>query len=305
MKVMSKKFTQNEWVLAEALRGANTQIYEKDDGTVAVSLHGTEVAIWNPADNSVKVNSGGFYTATVKRRINQVLDLVGLESMVTQKGGEWFVNAPGKDSQPFTEGMVITAKKKVKSSEDPKKDEKDAQGKEEDKPEKGGPEKDKKEDIDKEKLEKGVEHEKEHDGIYAWLKEYHAEKGAFPPVEDFRKKIAEDHLAKDPNYYAEPEVEKVGDKGYSINSKKNVVAMDLSGVKVYDLGEEVLDRYTVVIGDDVYGMSEYSNRPDGFNMWLGKLEDFDVSGLGDLIDVADVSETVRNSIESRLKEFEG
>jgi len=311
MKVLSKKYTQNEWVLAEHLRGANTQIYEKGDGSVAVNLHGTEVAVWSPVDNTVKINSGGYKTATTKRRINQVFDLVGLESEIDQKGGEWFLNAPGQDAVPFEEGMVVTAKKRVTRSEDGDKPEtRDGSG-----PppygKKEGPGKGKQDGsgLADNQLKKGIEHEKEHDGIYGWLKEYYTEKDEFPPVEEFRKKVAEDHLEKDPEYYSKLEKVEEEDKpeaSFSSQSKK-ITAADLSGVKVYDLGEDadVVDRYTVVIEDDVYSMSEHANHPGGFNLWLGKVEDFDVEAFGLPIDVADLPEGVKKAVEGRLQGYQG
>lgn len=46
-------------------------------------------------------------------------------------------------------------------------------------------------------------------------------------------------------------------------------------VTVYDNGGQSVDRYTVVIGDDVYAMSTNPNHPQGFNQWIGPLAQFD------------------------------
>jgi len=40
-------------------------------------------------------------------------------------------------------------------------------------------------------------------------------------------------------------------------------------VVVYDNGGKTADRYTVIIGDDVYGMSDNPDSPQGFNQYSG------------------------------------
>lgn len=46
-------------------------------------------------------------------------------------------------------------------------------------------------------------------------------------------------------------------------------------IKIVDNGGETIDRYTVTIGDEVYTMSQNPRRPDGFNQYAGKAQDFD------------------------------
>jgi len=49
--------------------------------------------------------------------------------------------------------------------------------------------------------------------------------------------------------------------------EKSIVGLE--NVIVYDNGGESFDRYTVFIGDDVYGMSHNPTSPQGFNQWIG------------------------------------
>jgi len=44
---------------------------------------------------------------------------------------------------------------------------------------------------------------------------------------------------------------------------------------IYDNNGKTADRYTVIIGNDVYGMSTDANMPNGFNQFAGTIgEDF-------------------------------
>jgi len=40
-------------------------------------------------------------------------------------------------------------------------------------------------------------------------------------------------------------------------------------IQVYDNGGETFDRYTVIIDNDVFGMSENPLSASGFNQWCG------------------------------------
>ena len=44
-------------------------------------------------------------------------------------------------------------------------------------------------------------------------------------------------------------------------------------IVVYDNGEGTLDRYTVIIGDDFYGMSSNPTEHNGFNQYIGSSQD--------------------------------
>ena len=46
-------------------------------------------------------------------------------------------------------------------------------------------------------------------------------------------------------------------------------------ITIIDSGEEVVDKFTVVIGNQVFTMSIDPRQPNGFNQYAGELEDFD------------------------------
>jgi len=46
---------------------------------------------------------------------------------------------------------------------------------------------------------------------------------------------------------------------------------DVMKVAVYDNKGKTFDRYTVIIGNDVFGMSDNPNHPQGFNQFCGEL----------------------------------
>ena len=71
-----------------------------------------------------------------------------------------------------------------------------------------------------------------------------------------------------------------------------------ANVVIYDNGGETLDRYTIFIGDDVYGMSE---QGCGFNMYIGDRTDIAEGGhLGIMLD--HIPHGIKNAINERLKE---
>ena len=43
--------------------------------------------------------------------------------------------------------------------------------------------------------------------------------------------------------------------------------------QVWDNGGKTADRYDVIIGDDLWGMSEDANMPNGFCQYVGMLRD--------------------------------
>jgi hypothetical protein len=49
--------------------GNNTALERRDNGTIAVRLHNTDVVVFHP-DYRVVLNSGGFKTKTTKDRLN-------------------------------------------------------------------------------------------------------------------------------------------------------------------------------------------------------------------------------------------
>lgn len=68
--------------------------------------HRTAVVIVN-ADGSIRLDSGGWHTATTKLAMNQASNQDELKFHVFAKGGEWFVNWQGREL-PFADGMTLT-----------------------------------------------------------------------------------------------------------------------------------------------------------------------------------------------------
>jgi hypothetical protein len=73
----------------------NTVIYEKQDGMVALALHGNEIIRYHP-DGSVQIRDGGYTSQTTKRRLNQFSP-----ARISTVKGNWFVSSesvahPGK-----------------------------------------------------------------------------------------------------------------------------------------------------------------------------------------------------------------
>jgi len=51
----------------------------------------------------------------------------------------------------------------------------------------------------------------------------------------------------------------------------------MAELRIYDNGGLTIDRYMVIIGDDVYGMSADALSPGGFNNFCGNLNEFELS----------------------------
>lgn len=81
--------------------GNNTTGYIEYDGSVSIELHSTKVVVLYP-NGLVKLQTGGWQTATTKDRINQYSPV-----KVTQRNYEWFVKINGKE-YPFVENMVVS-----------------------------------------------------------------------------------------------------------------------------------------------------------------------------------------------------
>ena len=75
-------------------------------------------------------------------------------------------------------------------------------------------------------------------------------------------------------------------------------------VTVYDNGGETMDRYTVSVGDNVFGMSENPTSAQGFNQWAGNVgKDIRIgSHLGKTVKVTSLPKEVQKAIKDRMKE---
>ncbi|MCK5236185.1 MAG: hypothetical protein KAR06_04285 [Deltaproteobacteria bacterium] len=72
------------------------------------------------------------------------------------------------------------------------------------------------------------------------------------------------------------------------------------GIKIYDNGGEIFDRYTVIIDGEMYAMSEAPLSPQGFNQYVGKYE----KPWGDkLVSFESLPQDVRRAILNRMEEI--
>ncbi len=78
-------------------------------------------------------------------------------------------------------------------------------------------------------------------------------------------------------------------------------------ILVYDDGGKALDRYTVVIGKDVFAMSANPNSPQGVNQYVFSLDDIDnpnsSRGWGKKLPWKKVPSEVKKAIRRRLEEI--
>lgn len=74
--------------------------------TVTVRYHNTDVVnVYR--DGRIKLNSGGWRTATTKNRMNQASNQFGLGYRVYQIDFKWFVDCPDGVARPFWDGMIL------------------------------------------------------------------------------------------------------------------------------------------------------------------------------------------------------
>lgn len=79
----------------------------------------------------------------------------------------------------------------------------------------------------------------------------------------------------------------------------------IKGVAVYDNGGKSFDRFTVLIGNDFFGMSENALQPNGFNQYIGSLGEGGPE-LGDHLGfpkaLEDLPPEVQKAVKQRMKE---
>ena len=76
-----------------------------EDGWYKVVYHSTIIVKWN--SNEAVLNSGGWHTATTKKKMNQVANQFDLGFQVFQKDFEWFVHIPMVDDFEYMDGMSV------------------------------------------------------------------------------------------------------------------------------------------------------------------------------------------------------
>ena len=78
------------------------------DGVLKVTYWETVVVAWDRNENTVKLNSDGYFTTTTKARMNQAAAQFGLGYSVFQKNHDWFVDLPGGETVPFEDQMEFS-----------------------------------------------------------------------------------------------------------------------------------------------------------------------------------------------------
>ena len=80
----------------------------KAHGITAIKYHKTDVVtIYHEHDDKTKLQSGGYRTATTKRRMNEVSREYNLGFHVFQKKGKWFVKLFDDRTVDFFDNMII------------------------------------------------------------------------------------------------------------------------------------------------------------------------------------------------------
>jgi len=71
-------------------------------------------------------------------------------------------------------------------------------------------------------------------------------------------------------------------------------------IEIYDNDGATFDRYTIIIDDDVYGMSEDPLSPQGFNQYCGKLADFPFARESTKVGLQELPFEVIEAIKNRM-----
>lgn len=66
--------------------------------------------------------------------------------------------------------------------------------------------------------------------------------------------------------------------------------------QVFDNGGVTLDRFTIIIGDDMFGASDNPFHPLGFGQYCGDAPHGDLSFLGKKVNLKNLPEDVRRYI---------
>lgn len=74
-------------------------------------------------------------------------------------------------------------------------------------------------------------------------------------------------------------------------------------LRVFDNGGKTLDRYSVIIGDDVYSMSHDANMPNGCNYYAGIVESISPKMFEyEVVDIKSLPESLLIAIAIRLND---
>ena len=82
-----------------------TRVYAPWDNAVAVKYHATNIVVFDP--DVIRLDSGGWFSATTKARMNQASNQFSLGYNVFQKKHAWYVSFNG-ETTPFVDGITLT-----------------------------------------------------------------------------------------------------------------------------------------------------------------------------------------------------
>ncbi len=83
----------------------NTTVYTRED-MMRVRFHYTDVVSWN--DKEIILNTGGWFSATTKTRMNQASRQFDLGYSVYSKDYQWYVHQAGAESDILFDGNTVT-----------------------------------------------------------------------------------------------------------------------------------------------------------------------------------------------------
>lgn len=84
----------------------HTTVHTNEFGEIQCIYHKTKVASYNPSDGIIVLNTGGYFTATTKTRMNQFSNQYNLKFKVYAKRGDWFVSI-GSKIVLFQNGVAV------------------------------------------------------------------------------------------------------------------------------------------------------------------------------------------------------
>jgi len=79
--------------------------------------------------------------------------------------------------------------------------------------------------------------------------------------------------------------------------------MKTKDITVLDNGGKTIDRYTVIAGAEVFGLSDNPTSPQGFNQWLCNVNDLDIvktTSHSKEVSFESLSPQVKGAIERRI-----
>lgn len=82
-----------------------TSLWVSSDGWTRVKYHDTTIIKWN--EDSIVLDSGGWMTATTRRRMNQAAKQFKLSFRLVQQDSAWLVVLGAGRTLNFSDGMTI------------------------------------------------------------------------------------------------------------------------------------------------------------------------------------------------------